>query len=209
MTVAALVVALVSCAGAAAADYVNPVLAGDFPDPGVLFDPATRLYWVASTGANSVGRFPLHSSADLVHWTEEGAVFPTAAGTWPKWAGSTPWAPEIHITEDGTYNVYVRAQGSGVQAGVSHSRCDVLERWPLQGAAGFAYVAAPCRYFVTDVASTSKLCVAVAVSKSVRGPFVDVLGHPLVQSMPADCFVRGIDCRVNSWKVSCTCHGTL
>ena len=63
-------------------------LPADVPDPGVLYDPATKLYWAGTTGGNSVGRFPLHSSPDLATWTDQGAIFPNAAGTWPKWAGT-------------------------------------------------------------------------------------------------------------------------
>ena len=42
---------------ASGASYTNPVLDGDHPDPGVLFDPATKLYWAATTGANADGRY--------------------------------------------------------------------------------------------------------------------------------------------------------
>jgi len=88
---------------ALAGSYVNPTLLGDFPDPGALWDAATGLYWVGTTGGNSEGIFPLHSSVDLVAWKDEGSVFPTS---WPSWAGTTCWAPELHITADGNHVVY-------------------------------------------------------------------------------------------------------
>jgi hypothetical protein len=44
-------------------------------------------------------------------------------------------------------------------------------------------------YFVSDSQATKKLVVGVAVSKSgVAGPYLDVLGAPLVQTRASDCF---------------------
>ncbi len=41
-------VTLAAAAGSGAT-YTNPVVDGDFPDPGVLYDPKTGLYWVRTT----------------------------------------------------------------------------------------------------------------------------------------------------------------
>ena len=43
--------------------------------------------------------------------------------------------------------------------------------------------------FVTNELSTGKLVVAVAVSKTgVTGPYIDVLGKPLLATSDADCY---------------------
>lgn len=86
--------------------YVNPVVNADYPDPGVFWDPKTSLWWAAATGCASASGncFAQRVSTDLARWSEPvGYIFPTM----PSWSdGSTAWAPEIHITNAGTYNAY-------------------------------------------------------------------------------------------------------
>lgn len=68
--------------------YVNPVLPGDFPDPGTMRDGS--LWWTATTTTS--GAIPLFSSPDLVHWARQGNVLSRP----PRWAdGPDMWAPEL------------------------------------------------------------------------------------------------------------------
>eukprot|EP00047_Mylnosiga_fluctuans_P007812 m.4994 g.4994 ORF g.4994 m.4994 type:complete len:333 (-) comp1962_c0_seq1:54-1052(-) len=97
--------ALLACALLAAvcvaaspdATYSNPVIHGDFPDPGAAYVPATARYWVATTSGDAPNHFAIHSSADLYNWTAEGFVFPSGTAGAPAWAASDYWAPELHI----------------------------------------------------------------------------------------------------------------
>jgi GH43 family beta-xylosidase len=82
--------ALALGAGAASAEYRNPVLPGEYPDPSVVrvggefFATATSDRWAPA--------FPVLHSRDLVSWRQVGAVLPEA----PEWArGKRFWAPEI------------------------------------------------------------------------------------------------------------------
>jgi beta-xylosidase len=77
--------------------YENPVYPHDHPDPGVLWDSASKLWYVATTGGDAGGNFPIMSSPDLVRWTPAGHIFPSRGGGGPAWAGrGTFWAPELH-----------------------------------------------------------------------------------------------------------------
>jgi beta-xylosidase len=102
---------LVACwAGAvSAAVYTNPVINADTPDPGVIWDESSGLYFAATTG----GLFPLHASPDLATWSDAGTVFDSA--TWPSWADGTAWAPEIHyIAAAGHHVVYFVSKTNNV-----------------------------------------------------------------------------------------------
>ena len=80
-----------------ATTYENPVYPHDHPDPGVLWDSASKLWYVATTGGDAGGNFPIMSSPDLVRWTPAGHIFPSRGGGGPAWAGrGTFWAPELH-----------------------------------------------------------------------------------------------------------------
>ena len=93
-------------------EYVNPVLRNNHPDPGVLALPTGGGY-VAVTTSNYALRikghsaFPISFSPDLIHWTRRGWVFPR--GSWPSWAYTDMWAPEIHFV-NGTFTVYFTAR---------------------------------------------------------------------------------------------------
>ena len=95
-----------------AATYTNPVLGGDHPDPGVLYDPTSRLYYLTHTSGDAGTHYPIFSSPDLVTWTPEGAVFPPGAAGAPTWAASDYWAPEIHAFQ-GSYRAVFTARNKG------------------------------------------------------------------------------------------------
>ncbi len=85
-------VTMLSCVSAG--NYSNPVLAGDWPDPGVV--KFNGLWYAATTGGDGKGNyFGVHTSVDLAAWTFSGYLFDSS--TWPKWADGTCWAPEIHL----------------------------------------------------------------------------------------------------------------
>jgi beta-xylosidase len=77
----------------------NPIVPesqGGVADPGVARDDDGQ-YWMVSTGG-SHGLYPIRQSADLVHWTHVGYVFP--GGSEPTWYAGNPWAPELHRLGD-------------------------------------------------------------------------------------------------------------
>jgi hypothetical protein len=58
-------------------EYVNPVVWGNHPDPGVLAMPQGGGYVAVSSSNYALGfknnpAFPLLYSSDLVHWTRRG-----------------------------------------------------------------------------------------------------------------------------------------
>jgi arabinan endo-1,5-alpha-L-arabinosidase len=83
--------------------YSNPVIPNaDTPDPGVAYDPVSKLYWVANTGGDGGDAcFALQSSPDLATWTPRGYAFPTR----PSWISNSCWAPELHFI-NGTWVMY-------------------------------------------------------------------------------------------------------
>jgi arabinan endo-1,5-alpha-L-arabinosidase len=72
--------------------YTNSVMMAGCADPGVVRDGDR--YIVACTSGNSANAFALYVSTDLVSWTPQGHIMPSAAK--PQWAKSDFWAPEIH-----------------------------------------------------------------------------------------------------------------
>src|SRR5712671_4195032 len=71
------------------ATYINPVLAGDYPDPSVI--RVGRDYWATATSSEWGPQFPILHSRDLVNWKIIGAVFPKR----PAWATGNFWAAEM------------------------------------------------------------------------------------------------------------------
>ena len=69
--------------------YTNPVIVGDWPDPGAIH--ANGTWFVATTG----GGFAIHRSVTLGEWALAGSVF-DGEGDRPAWASGDFWAPEIH-----------------------------------------------------------------------------------------------------------------
>jgi arabinan endo-1,5-alpha-L-arabinosidase len=93
---------LLRCLGGC--QHTNPVLAGDWPDPGAIYVNGSFL--VATTG----GGFALHRSDDLGRWSAAGSVFNRE--DLPRWATGDFWAPEIHRMPDGSFNAYHTARDS-------------------------------------------------------------------------------------------------
>jgi arabinan endo-1,5-alpha-L-arabinosidase len=115
--------------------YTNPVVSANSPDPGAVYYDG--LYWVVTTSnyGSDKDAYPIRSSPDLVHWTQVGYVFPDyKARKNPQWAigdmydpssifvvtvstelmrcDHCRWAPEIHIINNSTFNVYYTARHS-------------------------------------------------------------------------------------------------
>ena len=101
------------------ARYVNPVIGGDCPDPGVLRVGAD--YYLTCTSGNAPEAFPIRRSRDLVHWERVGAVFP--AGRRPAWASGDFWAPEIHRV-GARFVAYFTARRSGGQLCIGAASAD-------------------------------------------------------------------------------------
>ena len=100
--------------------YTNPVIPNaDTPDPGVAYDPVTKLYWVANTGGDGGDAcFALQSSPDLATWTPRGYAFPTR----PSWIINSCWAPELHFINNTWLMYYVgRATNGLLSVGVAVS----------------------------------------------------------------------------------------
>lgn len=93
-----------SCQPASMICYDNAVLARPAADPGIVRDGSE--WFLATTGGNKQGTFPLYSSSDMVHWQEAGAIFPR--GHAPEWSNGQYWAPEIHKVGD-QYVAYFNA----------------------------------------------------------------------------------------------------
>jgi beta-xylosidase len=74
----------VSVAFAASGTYTNPIIRGDYPDPGALYTNGS--FFVATTGNG----FPIHESTTLGTWTAVGSVFGRHGG--PVWAKEDFWA---------------------------------------------------------------------------------------------------------------------
>jgi xylan 1,4-beta-xylosidase len=59
--------------------FVNPVLAGDRPDPAVI--KVGDEYWLTYSSFESAPGLPLYRSTDLVNWTYEGSALPEPVGS--------------------------------------------------------------------------------------------------------------------------------
>jgi beta-xylosidase len=88
------------------AEYSNPVMAGDYPDPSVI--RVGRDYWATATSSEWGPQFPLLHSRDLINWRQVGVVFSRR----PAWAISNFWAPEI-AEDRGRYYIYYTARRRG------------------------------------------------------------------------------------------------
>jgi GH43 family beta-xylosidase len=88
------------------APYLNPVIAGDFPDPSVL--QAGGEYFASSTSGEWAPSFPLQHSTDLINWTAAGALFDRP----PAWTSGVYWAPDLSF-QDGSFRAYYTARRTG------------------------------------------------------------------------------------------------
>jgi arabinan endo-1,5-alpha-L-arabinosidase len=88
-----------------AAEYVNPVLDADFPDPTVLRAPDGAYYGYATQTTGL--RIQVSRSQDLVHWSTPAEAMPVR----PAWTstGSNFFAPDVAYRE-GRYLMYFAAQ---------------------------------------------------------------------------------------------------
>jgi len=79
--------------------YTNPTLPNiDAPDPGVLRWNKTT-FFVASTGGDANGVFPIRRSTDLTDWGDKPINYIFRDSTGPAWSiPGSPWAPELHTT---------------------------------------------------------------------------------------------------------------
>ena len=91
VAVATFVVMCAAFAYPAAASSSTPSYAGDFPDPAVIWDSGTQLYWAYATGSAGTNLQAM-SSADLSNWQGLHDPLPQL----PAWAtpGHT-WAPSV------------------------------------------------------------------------------------------------------------------
>ncbi len=103
---------LASCAGVPpVAEYVNPVLGRDFPDPAVL-KAADGWFYAYATHSEFEGRIlniQVARSRDLVRWEHLGDALPEK----PRWAKAKQdiWAPHvIHDRPTGRYVMYYSAE---------------------------------------------------------------------------------------------------
>ncbi len=78
------------------AQFRNPVLGGDRPDPAVLKDG--REYWLTYSSFEGAPGLLLYRSTDLVNWTYEGAALPRPLGS--------VFAVDI-AKHDGRYFIYI------------------------------------------------------------------------------------------------------
>lgn len=89
-----LIVVFLVVAADVRADYANPVLPGDYPDPSVV--QVGEDYYATATSDRWAPVFPVLHSRDLISWEQVGAVFDVA----PTWAtGRRFWAPQISFSD--------------------------------------------------------------------------------------------------------------
>src|SRR4051794_27784175 len=91
---------------ASGAEYRNPVIPGDYPDPSVI--RVGKEFWATATSSEWGPQFPLLRSTDLVNWEQAGNVFAHR----PAWSAANFWAPEISVYK-GKYFVYYVGRKSG------------------------------------------------------------------------------------------------
>jgi beta-xylosidase len=89
------------------ATYLNPVIAGDYPDPSVV--RVGEEYWAAVTTGDWAPHFALLRSRDLVNWEAAGYVFASK----PAWAKGDFWAPEIVSGFGRTFVFYAARRDEG------------------------------------------------------------------------------------------------
>ncbi|HEU4537973.1 MAG TPA: family 43 glycosylhydrolase, partial [Polyangiaceae bacterium] len=89
--------------GAPGAQYMNPVIPGDFADPSVI--RVGNEYWASATTSDWGAPFPLLRSTDLVNWQHVGNTFSQL----PTWARGYFWAPELSV-DNGRYYMYYTGQ---------------------------------------------------------------------------------------------------
>ena len=84
--------------------FLNPVLAGDRPDPSVLRDGAD--YYLTLSSFTAYPGLPLWHSRDLVNWRPLGHALATNVGA--------VWAPDL-VKHEGRYHIYFAARVGGTE----------------------------------------------------------------------------------------------
>ncbi|CAE7916814.1 Araf43A, partial [Symbiodinium necroappetens] len=107
--------------------FANPIVDGDYPDPGAAW--IGDRYYLVATGGGPQGAFRMLQSSDLVHWESCGQVF--SSKSLPVWSGGAHgekcdyWAPEIHQLPSGRKAVFFSARepapGRALHIGVATS----------------------------------------------------------------------------------------
>jgi beta-xylosidase len=97
-----------------AANFSNPVLPGDRPDPTVI--RVGDDYWATATTSEWAPLFPILHSRDLVNWELVGNIFERR----PNWAVGNFWAPELFHHNSKFFAYYVgRKQGGALALAVA------------------------------------------------------------------------------------------
>lgn len=114
-------------AASTAATFTNPVFTPDLPDPSIIQDRATGVWYAFGTtddwtsSPSSLHIMPILSSRNLVNWTfvrntfsPPGTASAPGSPTQPAWTGGPYlWAPEVHYI-DGQYVMYYTASSTAV-----------------------------------------------------------------------------------------------
>ncbi len=103
-------------------DHHNPVLAGYFADPDIIYSEKEGKFFIYPTSDGYDGwsgtYFKTFSSPDLVNWTDEGVILDLGKDV--EWADRNAWAPCIIETREGDryryYYYFTAAQKIGVAA---------------------------------------------------------------------------------------------
>jgi beta-xylosidase len=96
--------------------FVNPVLAKDFPDPFVLRDGDSYYAYATTDGAQHL---QMARSTDLVTWEELNDPLPKL----PLWSSGDTWAPEVAKTSDGYVLYYTAHDGDMKRPDAGGSQC--------------------------------------------------------------------------------------
>jgi beta-xylosidase len=107
------VVAAPSIHGQGRAEFTNPVILGDVPDPSII--SFRGRYYVTGTSSEWAPHYPVFESVDLVNWTQVGHIFNTR----PAWTVNSFWAPELFVNpSSGRVFCYYTARQAGT--GISY-----------------------------------------------------------------------------------------
>lgn len=100
---------------------LNPVLAGDRPDPTVV--KIGKFYYASATSNEWAPLFPIFKSSDLENWELINYVFPEGA---PTWAKNNFWAPELAYDEkqDKIYAYYTARDKTSNRLSVAVASAD-------------------------------------------------------------------------------------
>jgi beta-xylosidase len=85
--------------------FLNPVLAGDHPDPSVLRDGED--YYLTFSSFTAYPGLPIWHSRDLVNWQRIGHAIDTNVGS--------IWAPDL-VKHEGRYYIYFPARRGGTES---------------------------------------------------------------------------------------------